>query len=160
MITVEMEDYEYRFCVRVGLLRRRTTGSHSRLTNAYGPPVSDAKLDEYDILGACSELVVARHKNRYPTGLLFSLAKVSPPQGMADVGDNIQVRATPREDGSLIVHDQDPNDHVFYLVTGTPPVLTIRGWMIGGDAKQEDWKRNPHNKIPSYFVPQEALNEE
>jgi len=77
----------------------------------------------------------------------------------------IQVRSTPYPNGFLPLHDTDPDEDVFVLVTGTLPTYTIRGAIRGRDAKTpEHWttthpttgRRLPH---PCYAVTQRELAE-
>jgi hypothetical protein len=60
---------------------------------------------------------------------------------------NAEVRATRRENGCLIVRDNDADDRQFVLVVGDPPVVRIAGYLRGGDAKRDKWLRDPHGHI-------------
>lgn len=73
-----------------------------------------------------------------------------------DIGHGFEVRSTPREDGRLILHESDPDDRPFLLVTGQIPTFTIRGWIMAGDAKKDYFWRDDVPE-PAYFVPQSAL---
>lgn len=72
-----------------------------------------------------------------------------------DVGP-FQVRTTARMNGSLIVHERDPDDAPFVLVTGRVPRFVLRGWLYGREAKDSRWWRTDTGR-PAYFVPQSAL---
>ena len=100
-----------------------------------------------DIEGAAAELAVAKVTNRYWSGLTK--------QGV-DVGKNAGVRHTPHEDGHLIVYDDDPDEMVMVLVTGTPPVLTVRGWVLAAAAKSPGYRREGR-PATEFWVPQTAL---
>jgi len=73
-----------------------------------------------------------------------------------DVG-SVDCRMTPRENGRLIIHPDDPDDRAFYLVTGAYGDYVVRGWIRGGDAKRVEWWTDPSGGRPAYFVPQDAL---
>jgi hypothetical protein len=104
------------------------------------------------ILGAAGELAACK-----VFGLIWS-ASVNTFKGQADVGDVGEVRATTYKTGSLIVREDDQDDHVFILVTGQIPHLTIQGYMMGKDAKQKQWLSDRGNgRAKAYFVPQTAI---
>lgn len=72
-----------------------------------------------------------------------------------DVGD-VHVRWTPRESGCLILHESDPDDAPFALVTGKLPRKTVVGWTLASDGKVErNWRDDVRN--PAFFVPQTEL---
>lgn len=54
-----------------------------------------------------------------------------------------QVRWSIWPEAELVVHEEDADDDIFVLVTGTTPVFEVRGWIAGGKAKQERFLR-PH----------------
>jgi hypothetical protein len=110
-----------------------------------------APLDETwqrEVTGAIAEYAVAKVLDRH-----WSTAGKS--HGRGDVGD-LEVRATERTDGSLILHPSDPDDAPFVLVVGCPPTLGIAGWLRGGEGKVDRWWRTDV-RSPAYFVPQSAL---
>jgi hypothetical protein len=105
------------------------------------------------IAGCAGEYVVARE-----LGLFwhFYHDKV---RRSSDIEGGPQVRSTPYPNGSLILHDEDPDDERFVLVTGTMPTLTIVGSLIARYGKVEQhWRDNERtNGREAYFVPQSAL---
>lgn len=74
----------------------------------------------------------------------------------ADVGDDIGVRWTPLGHGGLIVYPGDRDDVRQVLVVGYTYPLRIAGWMLGRDAKREEWWRK-WMREPTYLVPQKCL---
>lgn len=106
---------------------------------------------DIDIEGAGAELAYAKSRGRYWGGCVNTFKG-------ADVGTNVQIRSTKRKDGCLIVRDDDPEDHYFVLVTGEIPKFRVVGWMLGEDAKQERWAKEPNGRERAYFVPQGELN--
>jgi hypothetical protein len=133
----------------VGVLREVSALNRSRPT-AHDCDESNAWT--YHVEGAAAELAVAKHIDRYWRPLTRSQLRDLP----GDVAD-VQVRSTPRSDGSLIVHRRDLDDARFYLVVTALPSYRIVGWLLGRDAKQERyWRTNVAH--PAYFVPQSELH--
>ncbi len=105
-----------------------------------------------DILGCCSELAVARWLDLpWPKPLGIFTAE-------ADVGEDVDVRATERDDGHFILRQQDHAYRTFVLVTGTPPIMLLQGYIRGTDAMTPEWWRDPHGYGGAWFLPQSALN--
>jgi len=69
----------------------------------------------------------------------------------------VQIRTRSAHNWDLIVRPGDADDEKFVLVTGRPPKFRVHGWIMGGDAKQEQWLKSYANRRPAYFVPQDAL---
>jgi hypothetical protein len=69
----------------------------------------------------------------------------------------VEVRHTYRDDGCLIVRDNDDPGRYYVLVTGNPPTLTIHGWIPGDRARAVGEVRNPHGYRSSWFVRQHLL---
>jgi hypothetical protein len=73
-----------------------------------------------------------------------------------DIGPGLQVRSTKYNSGSLLVHDRDPMDDYFILVTGLYGVYDIRGWIQAKHAKQPQlWK--VYKGRGAFWVPQSML---
>lgn len=107
-----------------------------------------------DMEGACAEMAYCKFRRHYWGCTVNSFSR-------ADVGDNVQIKATNMEDGSLIIGvdtvDARPDDF-YVLLTGVAPHFTIRGWIKASDAKTEGVKKNPRNRREAYFVSQDRLN--
>ena len=73
-----------------------------------------------------------------------------------DVG-KIQIRHTTRNSVKLIVRPDDSDEEIFVLVTGEIPEFTIRGYMRGCEAKQDQFIDNPGGGKPCWMVPQDDL---
>lgn len=70
----------------------------------------------------------------------------------------VQVRSTKYQTGSLLIHDRDPDDHRFVLVTGIYGTYQIRGWIYAKEGKKKNlWKE--YKGRGAYWVPQSALRE-
>lgn len=135
-------------CAAVDLrLLKMSRGRHKEL---FSPPADGGWQREIE--GVLGELVVASVFGVYWRG-----AADDGSEGQPDDVDGMQVRATPRLDGCLIVHRKDLDDAPFILVCGIPPTFTIPGWLTGAAAKQLRWWRNDV-RSPAYFVPQSELH--
>lgn len=124
------------------------------LTNNCNPRNGQSVFDseDHNIIGAIGEKAVAT---------FFWLpwdGDVGRPGGL-DVG-GYQVRSTTYERGSMILHPEDKDEHIFILVI-VDFVLTGRcrivGWMRGSEGKQAKYwdATKPH---PAYFIPQDELH--
>lgn len=104
------------------------------------------------IEGAAAELAFCKFRGRYWNAPVNNFKE-------ADVGQNVQVRATKYNNGSLIVRKGDNDDHYYILLTGRVPNFRVVGWITGAEAKNPDWLETKGNsREPAYFVPQSALN--
>lgn len=152
-VPVALEASEVRHAALVGISRHLAALSQGRRN----PDLTrtDAAW-QCDIEGALGELAVAK-----ALGVFWE-----PNVGGNDKNDGDvagwHVRATARPAGSLIIHNRDPDDALFVLVTGEPPCLHIRGWLYGHEAKQTHYWRNAASNgaplpRPAYFVPADDL---
>lgn len=102
------------------------------------------------ITGAIGELAVARALGIEWTRQTFRT------RHDGDAGGH-EVRATIYDAGALILHPDDPDHRYFYLVTGRPPIVDVRGWILGSNGKQRQWWDTKRTRAGAYMVPQEAL---
>lgn len=124
--------------------RRRAAGSKHR----YGWAGDRSVVTE--ITSIAAEIVVSR--------LIGHDWQDTPePDHDGDCGPGVQCRWTKYPNGCLIVHPGDEDDHIFYLVTGDFPRLTIRGWLYGYEAKQDEHWGELQPGRPAFNVPQFAL---
>lgn len=102
------------------------------------------------IEGACGEVAVAKALGRFwsPTCNTFDAA---------DIGKTIGVRTRSQHHFELIVRQQDKPSHAYVLVTGRAPSFVVRGYIIGADARRDEWWRNHADRPAAWFVPHEAL---
>jgi len=108
-----------------------------------------------DIEGMVGEFVLAKLLNKFWSPTVGHLD--------SDIGDvaGWQVRTTAWDNGCLIVNKKDNDDHRFVLITGENTVglrWNVRGWMLGSDAKQENYWIDKQPGRFAYFVPQKDLN--
>lgn len=83
-----------------------------------------------------------------------------PHVGRVDKPDfpDFEVRSTRHNSGRLILHHEDRDEHIFVLVTGTRGVYKLRGWLKGGDGKQDKYWDDPTGRnAAAFFVPQRDL---
>ena len=148
-VAVTLASGELHIAAEVGKMREL----HAINTNAkhsYGSEHSLIGRFDKHIEGAAAEMAVAKHLKVYWSGNLSNLFG-------SDVGEH-EVRSTRRPNGALILHEDDTDDALFFLVTGTAPFLTIVGWIPARDGKQQRfWKDPTGNNRPAFFVPQSFL---
>lgn len=103
------------------------------------------------IEGALGEIAAAKAAGLYwsPTCDTF--------RNSADVGKSIEVRTRSRHDYELIVRRDDGDTKAFVLVTGSVPNYEVRGWILGREAKRDEWLRNHGGRPAAFFVPTEML---
>lgn len=112
----------------------------------------DSQAFDQDIQAACSEMAVAKALRIYWPAVF---GRIDTTDG--DVGFGaIQVRSTRRDGGCLILHPEDPDEHVFVLVTGAVPHFKVHGWLRASVAKTDEFWREDTGR-PAYFVPQHRL---
>lgn len=73
----------------------------------------------------------------------------------SDVG-GYHVRGTALPAGKLLLHKDDPDDGIFYLVIDRSPEFDVIGWIRAGDGKVEDYWETFTGR-PCYMVPWRAL---
>jgi hypothetical protein len=150
MITeVTLNKYEMVMAAQIGLERKLLAieNGHKDNHGFEGPGWNE------DIEGSCGEMAVAKYLGIYWGGGMGEEFK-SP-----DLGDRIQIRTTPRLDGSLIVRKDAKDDHIYVLVTGEAPTYFLRGFISAADAKRDEFVRAPNGRPPAWFVPQYALSD-
>ena len=100
------------------------------------------------IEGALTECAMAKYLNVY-----WNKARWDEP----DVGD-IDVRASSKPDGGLIIRRNDNPNKKYYLLIGVNGEYEIKGWLYGKDAmKDQFWTSKDTGRPPAWFVPQEYL---
>jgi hypothetical protein len=147
---VRLNAWEFKACVDVA--NARMAISNDKGLN-HGSTYTRTYLERIDqeVTGACGEMAVCKALGRFWT------PSVNTFHAIADVSPAIEVRATTRLDGSLIVRDNDPSDRYYFLVVGEPPELEVVGYMLGAQAKHPTFMRDPHGHRQAYFVPQHLL---
>ena len=150
MATVTLNPWEFKACVDVAN-QRMTLSSEKGHNHASTYERTHLQRIEQEITGACGEMAVCKALGKFWTPSVNTFHTV------ADVVPAIEVRATRREDGCLIVRENDPSDRYYFLVVGEPPVVQVVGYMLGAQAKHPTFMRDPNGHRASYFVPQNLL---
>jgi hypothetical protein len=75
----------------------------------------------------------------------------------SDLFHGIEIRTRSKEHYELIVRPDDNMESRFVLVTGCAPVFNVRGWIVGVDARREEWWNEYGERPGAWFVPQESL---
>jgi hypothetical protein len=77
-----------------------------------------------------------------------------------DVG-KLQVRTRSKHDFELIVRPDDAplEGQPFVLMVGNFSLFAVVGWMIGRDARREEWWQRHGDRPGAWFVPQAALRD-
>lgn len=78
--------------------------------------------------------------------------------GKADALRDVQIRTRSRNDYDLIVRDGDKPHERFVLVTGLHGNYMIRGWILGAEAMQPQYRATHGDREEAYFVPAIALS--
>ena len=146
MTTVRLSTVEMRRSAIVGIMRRLNAKCAGR-SETYGRARDPW---DTDIEAACAECAVAK-------GVGIEWAGATEPDYDGDVGP-LGVRYTNNDRGSLILHERDPGDKVFVLVTGADGAYVLRGWILAADGKREEYWRTDV-RTPAFFVPQSALED-
>lgn len=151
VLAVTLTDFELRMAAAVGVDRFLNAIQHGWRQRAGN---ADARGDwSQHIEGACGEVAVAKALGRYWNGSVGTF------KDGGDVGYRVQVRTRSRHDYDLIVRADDKDDDYFILVTGRAPAFVVRGYVLGHDAKREEWQRDHGGHGAAFFVPQTALTE-
>lgn len=108
--------------------------------------------DSWDlhVQGALGEMVVAKWLGVYWDAAVNTFKR-------PDLGARVQVRCRSRHDYELIVRRDDADQQLFVLVTGQPPTFFVRGFMLGVDAKRDEWLKDHGRREKAFFVPHAAL---
>ena len=151
MVRVELTMLE--FCAAVDVARVRimtSAGLNLNHASTYkrGPMTRMAE----EIIGACAEIAFAKALDRFYVPPLNNF------HSTADILSDIEIRGTRREGGRLIVRDNDSPDRRYVLVVVNPPEALIVGWILGRDARRDEWLDNPNGYRRAWFVPQDALS--
>lgn len=102
------------------------------------------------IEGALGELALAKYLGVFWSGI----GKLRAP----DVG-TMDVRTAAKHSHRLMIHPGDPDDRVFWFVTGLNGKYQIRGWLLAKDGKRDEWWKDPQGTDRwAFFVPTYALH--
>jgi hypothetical protein len=146
-MNIVLSPVEMQHAAWVGALRH-IESTRQRLSSKFGADENDGWT--LNIEGAAGELAVAKALDRH-WGMPLNTFRVG-----GDVGD-LQVRTRSKHHYELLVRPHDRDEDIFILVTGRSPYFRVHGFMIGAQAKREQWLRAHAGRPPAFFVPQTAL---
>lgn len=148
MISVTLTDYELVQAAMTGLLRQV-----SAIKREYNSAIKGKEWQAH-IEGACGEVAVAKAMGRYWGGSVNTF------KSGGDIDSTgWEVRTRSDHDYDLIIRDDDNDERVFILVTGSAPEYRVRGWIKAADAKRGEWRKDYGGHGAAYFVPPECLRE-
>lgn len=116
------------------------------------PEQQAAKRMTNDILGAMGEIAVAKAYGRY------FVPRLNVFHNKSDLFDDIEVRAAPIQNGSLILRDNDPDFRRYLLVIVDELRCSLRGWCYGYEREELGTLRDPNNMGAAHFIPQNKLH--
>ena len=129
-----------------GLMRSIENTKHGA-RNAYG--ATDEVGWQISIEGALGEFALSKFLGVHWSGKGDMRAP--------DVGE-VDVRTRSRDYYDLILHPNDPDDRVFWLLCGAKGVYSVKGWILGKEGKRAEYWNDPAGGRPAFFVPQSKLN--
>jgi hypothetical protein len=104
---------------------------------------------QYHCEGALGECALAKFLNVYWPG--------KGDMRDADVGE-MDVRTRSEHWYDMVLHDEDPDDRIYWLLTGINGKYKVHGWMWAGDGKKDEYWSDPAKQgRHAYFVPQSKL---
>lgn len=130
---------------------RRSEGAAHRWNRPAG-----AHNVELDQLSTAAEILAARATGIDDDDFLTWSA----PRKSGDIAPGHQVRLTQRANGDLLLHPEDEDAHVFYLVAGsTFETLTVVGRLRAVLGKRREFWRELQPGRPCFVVPRGLLRE-
>jgi len=136
----------------IGVMRHVQDIRDARKADIYGMPNGNPWV--FDIEGALGEQVISKlFKLRWDGSVGNLYAK--------DVG-KLQVRATSRQEGRLILHHRDNDNDIFFLVIcplGNSLDFNVVGWCYAKDGKQPEYVSDPVGGRKAFFVERDALRD-
>ncbi len=146
-VSVTLTWYEARLAAGVGL-ERQVAAMRDGRPDKHGFSGSGW---EVHLHGAGAEMAFAKASGKYWDGSVDVFR-------VPDVGD-IHVRSRsgdgPRED--LIIRSEDDPDAPYVLVVGRMPQYVVVGWLMGRDARRQEWVKDYGGRPPAWFVPRAEM---
>jgi hypothetical protein len=148
-VNVALTPDEQKAYARVGIDRRINAMARKR-KGAHGFN-RDFEGWQIDVEGALCEGAAAK-----ALGLAYVPTDDALDTLLGDIGPGLQVRGTKYPSGSLLIHDKDPDDDIYILVTGIDGNYVLRGWIQAKHGKQPNFWR-VYKGRGSYWVGQQFL---
>lgn len=115
-----------------------------------------------DVMGALGELAFCKAVGLFQVRngqRLYPLLTVDVDKSTPDFGKNIQVRTRSKQDYNLNVRHDDVDDHIYVVTIQGSQLWTVKGWMYGREAKNDNWLGDPNGRGAMYLVPDEVLHD-
>jgi len=146
-IDIKLTAYEMLIAAQGGIMRQIENIKKSA-EPYYG--VSNTNDWQLHIEGCLGEFALAKFLNVWWGG---KGNKRSPDVGIYDV------RTGSSHNYCLILHPNDPDDRIFWLVTGINGSYKVQGWMYARDGKKDEYWKDLGNGRPAFFVPTSKIND-
>jgi len=143
---IELDEWEMLLAAHAGIMRQVENLKRNRTPHYGAKNTNDWQLH---IEGCMGEFALAKFLNIRWSGK----GRLRAP----DVGD-VDVRTRSRDFYELILHPNDPDDRVFWLLCGVNGRYTVKGWIRGRDGKKQEFWKDPAKGRPAFFVPHSALS--
>ena len=98
------------------------------------------------VIGCMGEMALAKYKDRYWSGNVGNY-------DAADVGRNMEVRATTLTSGNLLLHDEDKDHHFYFLAIIAQHTVYLHGYIKGAVGKDKGKYWDATLPYPAYRVP-------
>ena len=153
-IMVTLTPQEVKDAREVGTTRHNESVKNKNQERLQNPNKTSLETDQD---GAEYELAVCK-------GLTIPWSKSVNTFGAPDMLHDGQIKGTEYRSGCLIVRERNNPEHRYILVIDHGQWRDglfhyyIAGWIYGKDARKDEWKKNPNDREPAWFVPQDALN--
>lgn len=146
-IDIKLTSAEIMMAAQAGIMRQVENIKNSSQPYYGASETSDWQLH---IEGCLGEFALAKYLNIWWGGKGNKRGN--------DVGE-YDVRTRSSHSYDLILHKNDPDNRIFWLITGNNGSYKIHGWILGKDGKNEKYWSDPAKNRPAFFVPQIDLND-
>ncbi len=100
-----------------------------------------------EVIGVCGEIAVAK------LGKFYFIPGLNEFHVVPDVFRDVEVRSTDRDDGCLVIRDNDVLERRFILAIVNGSDVVLAGWIYGTEGAKSEYLRNPNNHVPAWFIP-------
>ena len=151
-----LNDVEQRLVKTVAKLRNE----ENRLKNVADRKLSDEDSIALDVQGFGGELAFCKAFNLYPDMFIKARKSANDRGDVTWSGFSLDVKATKKEDGCLLVNSWKKSKYVdgYALMTGEFPIYVYRGMIEAEEATQPWWLKDL-GRGDTYVVPQTKLKE-
>jgi hypothetical protein len=151
MVRVNMAAKDLYRAVKHAELRVLESAFQARKDRFYSRHDTELEKQQKEIDGVLGELAVIKYL-QIPTGPRLNVY-----HDLADVGEDLEVRATRRHHSPLIIRPYDEHKRRFILAVVSDYYVDLMGWIRGTEGMEDGWRANPNNAGEAWFVPQGVL---